>query len=133
MDISNKNIETHVKVQVRRLTGMTERLQVDMTILKEDMKEIKAVHGKRKERQSGKRLSFKNRPLLSTEDIAKALDISEKATKAKKKAAAKNRKKRKNSTKTAVLTNEDITSSPSDSSDSLSDSDVEILDCIIVN
>jgi len=65
-------------------------IQADMMILKVDMNEIKAVHAKRKERQSGKRLSFKDRSLLTSEDIAKAVEASEKATKAKKKVATKN-------------------------------------------
>ena len=101
-----------------------------MTILKKEVKEIKAVHGKRKERQTGKCLCFKNRPLLSSEDIAKALKVSEKATKAKKKAAARNRRNRR---KKAVSSDEDMTSSACDSSDSSSDSEVEMLDCIEVS
>lgn len=126
-EISQRNIDTPIKIQVKRLTSMTERLQADMTILKEDMKEIKAVHGRRKERQSGKRMSFKNRPLISSEDIAKQLKVSEKATKAKKKAAARNRRRK------PVSSDEDVTSSTSDSSDSSSDSEIEMLDCIVVN
>lgn len=132
-EISEKKIDTPIKIQVRRLTGMMERLQADVTILKEDMKEIKAVHGKRKERQSGKRMSFKNCPLLSSEDIAKALEVSEKATKAKKKAVARNRRNRRNRKKKAVSNDEDVTSSASDNSDSSSDSEAEMLDCIVVS
>ena len=128
-EISQKNIDTPIKIQVRRLTSMTERLQADMMILKEDVKEIKAVHGKRKERQTGKRLSFKNCPLLSSEDIAKALEASEKATKAKKKVAARNRRNRR---RKAESSDENSTSSSSDSLDSSSDSEVEMLDCIEV-
>ena len=108
---------------------MTERLQVDMMILKEDVKEIKAVHGKRKERQTGKRLSFKNCPLLSSEDIAKALEASEKATKAKKKVATRNHRNRR---RKAESSDENSTSSSSDSLDSSSNSEVEMLDCIEV-
>jgi len=132
-EISQKNINTPIKTQVRRLTGMTERLQVDMTILKADMNEIKAVHAKRKERQGGKRMSFKDRPLLSSEDIVKALKVSEKTTKAKKKAVAKNRRNRRNCKKKAVSNDENVINIASDSSDSLSDSEVEMLDCIVVN
>ena len=132
-EISQKNIDTPTKIQVRRLTGMTERLQADVTILKADIKEIKEVHAKRKERQSRKRITFKNRPLLSSEDIAKALEVSEKATKAKKKAAARNRRNRRNRRKKAISSDEDVTSSASDSSDSSSDSEVEMLDCIVVS
>ena len=108
---------------------MTERLHADMMILKEDMKEIKAVHGKRKERQSGKRMSFKNHPLISSEDIVKKLEAFENTTKAKKKAAAKNCRNRRNRRKKAVSSDKDVTSSASDSS---SDLEVEILDCIVV-
>jgi len=132
-EISQKNVDTPIKTQVRRLTGMTERLQADMMILKADMNEIKAVHAKRKERQAGKRLSFKDRPLLSSEDIAKALEASEKATKAKKKVATRNYRNHRNRRKKAESSNEDVTSSVSNSSDSLTDSEVEMLDCIVVN
>lgn len=128
-EISEKQIETPIKIKVQRLTGMTERLHADMMILKEDMKEIKAVHGKRKERQSGKRMSFKNHPLISSEDIVKKLEAFENTTKAKKKAAAKNCRNRRNRRKKAVSSDKDVTSSASDSS---SDSEVEILDCIVV-
>jgi hypothetical protein len=129
-ELSMKNIETPVKTQVRRLTNMTERLQADVNILKEEIKEVRAVHGKRKERQSGKRLTLKNRPVLSSEEVAKALLESEKATKAKKKAAAKNRRNRK---KKAVSSDEDITSSVHNSSDSSEDDlEVGILECIEV-
>lgn len=112
---------------------MTERLQADMTILKVNINEIKAVHAKRKERQAGKQLSFKDRPLLSSEDIAKALEASEKATKAKKKAASRNRRNHRSRRKKMESSDEDVTSSVSDSSDSSSDSEVEMLDCIVVN
>jgi DDE superfamily endonuclease len=135
-EISRKNIDTPIKIQVKRLTGMTERLQADMMIVKEDLREIRAVHEKRKERQSGKRLSFKDRPLLSSEDIAKALETSEKETKAKKKAAIRNRRnhsKRKNSKKKVVSSDEDVVSSDSDSLDSSSELEVEMLDCIVVS
>ena len=129
-EISRKNIDTPTKIQVQRLTGITERLQADVTILKEEVKEIKAVHGKHKERQSGKCVSLKNRPLVTSEDVARALEASEKATEVKKKAAARNRRNRK---KTAILSDEDVTSSDIDSSDSSSDSEVEMLDCIVVS
>jgi len=106
-EISQKNIDTPIKTQVRRLTNMTERLQADVTILKEEVKEIKAVHGKRKERQSGKRLALKNRPLVTSEDVAKVLKESEKGTKAKKKAATKNCR---NHRKKDISSDEDVTS-----------------------
>jgi hypothetical protein len=129
-EISNKNIETPIKMQIRRLSNMTERLQADMTILKEDMKEVKKVHAKRKERLSGKRNTLKNRPFISSEDVAKALRVSEKATKAKKKSVVKNPRNRK---KKVVSSDEDVTSSSNDSSDSLDDDpEVEMLDCIEV-
>jgi hypothetical protein len=126
-EIFQKNVDTPIKIQVQQLTNMTERLQADMTILKEDTKEIKAVHRQCKEKQSGKCMLFKNRPLISSEDIAKQLKVSEKAMKAKKKAAARNRRKK------AVSSDEDVTSSASDSPDCSNDSEIEMLDCIVVN
>ena len=93
------------------------------------MKKIKAVHDKRKESQSGKRLSFKNRPLSASENITKALKASEKPNKAKKKLAAGDRRKHRRKAKS---NDKDGTGSSSDSSDSSNDSDVEILDCIEV-
>ena len=88
------------------------------------------MHAKRKERQNAKHVAFKDHPLLSSEDIAKAIGRSEKATKAKKEAAAKNHRNRRMK---AVSSDEDDTSNVSDSSDSSSDSEVEMLDCIIVS
>jgi hypothetical protein len=125
-EIFNTDIATLIKTQVRRLTSMTERLQVDVTILQKEMKEVKEVHGQRKERQSGKHITLKDRPVVSSEEVAKALEASEKATKAKKKAAIRNRRKK------AVSSDEDVSSSASDTSDSSDDSEVEMLDCIEV-
>ena len=67
---------------------MIESLQVDVMILKENMKEIKVMHGKCKERQSEKCISFKNRSLLFLEDT---LNASNEAIKAKKKAVMNHR------------------------------------------
>jgi hypothetical protein len=130
-EISNKNIDTPIKTQIRRLSNMTERLQVDVTILKEDIMEVKKVHVKRKERVTGKHHTLKNRPFISSEGVAKALQVSEKATKAKKKSATRNHRNRK---RKAVSSDEDITSSSSDSSDSLDDDpEVSMLECIEVS
>ena len=86
-----------------------------MNILWEEMKGVRAVHEKRKERQSGKHLILKNRSVLSSEEVAKVLLEAEKATEAKKKAATKNHRNRK---KKAISSDEDISSSIHDSSDS---------------
>ena len=129
-EISRKNIETPIKIQVQRLANMTERLQADVTILKEEIKEVKDVHAKRKERQSGKRFILKNRPLISTEEVGKALSALEKVTEAKKKAAIKNCRNRR---KKAISSDEDVTSSSSESPYSSEDDlEAEMLDCIEV-
>jgi hypothetical protein len=112
---------------------MMKQLQADMMILKTNMNEIKAAHAKHKERQSEKHMCFKDHPLLSSEDIGKASVANEKVMKAKKKAAVRNHRKRRNRRKKAVSSDEDVTTSASDSPDSSSDSEVEILDCIEVN
>jgi hypothetical protein len=90
------------------------------------MKEMKEVHGRHKERQCGKHLILKDRPVASTEEVAKALAAAEKATAERKKVAAKNRKKK------AVSSEEEETSSSEDDSDSSEYSETKILDCIEV-
>jgi ABC-type ATPase involved in cell division len=110
-----------------------EQLQANMMILKTDINEIKVMHVKCKERQSGKCMYFKDYHLLSSEDIGNTLVANKKVTKAKKKAATRNLRKYRNCRKKAISSDEDITSSASDILDSLSNSVSEILDCIEVN
>ena len=104
-----------------------ERLGTEVTILKE-LDEIKAVHGKRKERASGKRLILKGKAVISTEELVKELEKAEKVSKAKKKHQKCRQKKRTlNSDGDTEQSETGDYRSPKDSPMSV---DPEILDCI---
>ena len=64
---------------------IAERLQAENHILGKELDEIKAVPVERKERLLGKRLILKEKLVVSTEDIQKALEDAEQATSFKKK------------------------------------------------
>jgi len=99
-------------------------------ILKRELDEMKAVHGKRKERASGKRLILKGKTIVSTEELRDALAEAEKATKSKKTAKRQKGKRQV----------QDRDSSSSDGESKASECarvptapvDSEILDCIEV-
>jgi len=114
------------------LSGVSERLQTEVTILQRELKEVKEIHAKRKERACGKRLILKGKVIVSTEEVRNALEEAEKATTAKKAKKGKGRKRRK-----VVSESEEERSSLGDLDareglDDFYDSDVEILDCIAV-
>ena len=114
---------------VRRLSGISERLQVENHILSKELDEIKAIHAKRKARASGKRFILKGRFVVSTEEIQRALEEAEKVTEAKtRKKATKNGKKRK----APVNDVSDDEACPDNVDVILEQPDNEILDCIEV-
>jgi hypothetical protein len=82
----SSDISQQYKNHVRRLSGITERLQTEVTILQKELTEVKAVHSKMKERASGKRVILKGRTVVSTEEVQKALAEAEYATRKKRKA-----------------------------------------------
>jgi hypothetical protein len=130
--LASTNIETEYKIHMRRLSGISERLQAEVTILQKELKEVKEIHAKRKERASGKRLILKGKVVVSTEDVHNALEEAEKATAAKKAKKGAGRKRRK-----VISESEDERSSLGDLDeredlDDFYDSEVEILDCITV-
>jgi hypothetical protein len=123
--LASTNIDTQFRTHMRRLSGISERLQTEVTILQKELKEVKEIHAKRKERASGKRLILKDKVVVSTEEVQKALEDAEKVTatrKAKKKNGQKGRKRK------IVSESEEEMSSGGD----FYHSDVEILDCIEV-
>jgi len=75
---------------MRRLSEISERLQSENTILRQELKELRDVNGQCKERQSGKRLILKGKFPVSTEEVRKAFAETEK-TKEKKKKEKKRR------------------------------------------
>jgi hypothetical protein len=78
-DFASANVTEQHKIHVWRLSGITERLQTELTILKREVNEMKAIHGRRKERASGKRLILKGKTVISTERIAKSIGRSRKS------------------------------------------------------
>jgi len=119
----NSSIDPNLQTHIRRLSGISERLQAENHILSKELDEVKAIQAKRKERASGKCLILKGKIVVSTEDIQKALEEAEKATSAKKKASGQKSKKTCDGSKEACLDNED---------NALEILDDEILDCIEV-
>jgi hypothetical protein len=108
------------------LSGIAERLGAEVTILKKELDEIKAVHSKRKERATGKHLILKGKAVISTEELEKA----EKRTNARKK-NKKHGKKKRTLNSDGGMTESEIgeRGSPRDSPASVHP---EILDCIEV-
>ena len=128
--LASIDVNYRIKTHVRRLSGIAERLQTEVTILRKELHELKAVHSKRKEQASSKRLIPKGKTIVSIEELQKALSEAEKATKLKKGA-----KKRKS--KTRVVGSDDASSDheggfPDSVMECLNIVDPEILDCIEV-
>jgi hypothetical protein len=82
-DFTSTTINHEYKTHVRRLSGIAERLQAEVTILQKELGEIRAINSKRKERASGKRVILKGKTVISTEELQKALAEAEKATRCK--------------------------------------------------
>ena len=125
-EISVAEIATPVKTHMRRLSGITERLQARVDILEVEVNEIKMVNAKRKERQCGKRLILKNTPVVSTKTVQKALAEAEKATQAKQKKRGRKRKQQK------ISSDRDEENSSDESPDDLESLQPEVLECIEV-
>ena len=111
------------------MSGIAERLGAEVTILKKELDEIKAVHSKRKERASGKRLILKGKVVISTEELVKQLEKADKVTKPRKNKKPGKKKRRLNSDGDTTESEIGEHGSPRDSPASV---DPEILDCIDV-
>ena len=77
------------------MSGVSERLQAQVTILQKELNELKAIHCKRTKRASRKRHILKGTSVITTETIHKALQEAEKATRSKKGNKGKNVRKEK--------------------------------------
>jgi DDE superfamily endonuclease len=132
------DLDMDYKRQMRRLSGISERLQTEVTMLQKELKEVKEVNAKRKERASGKRIILKDKSILSTEEVHQALKEAEEITYAKK--LKKKKGMIKKGRKEKVLSSEihDGASYGGDEDDNLSVAeslhleDIEILECIEV-
>jgi hypothetical protein len=115
---------------------MSERLQAQMTILQQELKEVKDIQGKRKERASGKRMILKDKSILSTEEVYTALKEAEEKTARKKTQKKMGKSKRKSQRQEAPSSQSEDESSCNEAKSSVRASpdlpDIEILDCIEV-
>jgi hypothetical protein len=102
-----------------------EEYHAEVAMLKKELHEVKEINGCRKERETGKRWFLKDKAVLSTEEVEKALWEMENATKKKKvnkEGTAKHDKK-------PVVSPEEVTNSSTEDS---FDIEEEIFDCIEV-
>jgi hypothetical protein len=106
-----------------------EEFQAEDVILKVELKEVKEINGRRKEREGGKRMILKNTPVASTEEVEKLLRQAEESTN-RKQTAKKGKGKR--TKKPVVLSDEEVDSSIDDSSDVGEPSSPTMFDCIEV-
>jgi len=92
-EISNSDIASPYKTQVRRLRNFMERYQAEALMYKMELDDVKEINARRKERDSGKRHVLKDTPVASTERIEKALKEHEEATNRKKKGKGEGKQK----------------------------------------
>lgn len=113
-EISTASYATPIRNHMRRLSGISERLQAENIILRTENKELLERQEKRKERQTGKRVILKGKVIVSTEEIRRALADAEARIKDKKTKKPSKRGKRIN---------------PADDAfEGLSDSDINAID-----
>jgi hypothetical protein len=93
--LTSTNLNHECRTHARRLSGIAERLQTEVTILQKELNEIRAVHGKRKERASGKRFVLKGKAVISTEELVQELEKVEKVSQKRKKGRRKSGKKKR--------------------------------------
>jgi len=79
-EISNTDLSTPHKTQLCRVCNFMEEYQVEAIMLRKELHEVKEINGRRKEREGGKRWFLKDKPVLSTEEVEKALREMEIAT-----------------------------------------------------
>lgn len=129
-ELAKTNITTPFKIHVRRLGHIGERYQAESVLLKEELKDVKEVNGRRKAREKGKRMILKDTPVISTEGVEKLLREAEEATKAKMKRKGKQRAKR--GKKKAESSEEESETSTDDDIEDLDALRPELFDCIEV-
>jgi hypothetical protein len=129
-ELAKTDITTPFKTHVRRLGHIRERYQAESLILKEELKDVKEVNGRRKAREKGKRMILKDTPVISTEGVEKLLREAEEATKAKAKRKGKRRAKR--GKKKAESSEESSETSTDDDIEDLDALRPELFDCIEV-
>ena len=129
-ELAKTNIASPFKTHVRRLGGIGEYYQAESFLLKEQLKEVREVNGRREAREKVKRKALKNTPFISTEGIAKLLREAEKSTKAKKKKKGKQGGKRGKKQMESI--EEESETSTDDDIEDLDALTRELFDCIEV-
>ena len=125
-EISMTECTTPVRNHMRRLSGISERLQAENIILQVKNKKLMERQEKKAERQSGKRLVLKGKVIVTTQEVRKALADAEAATKAKKKKKAPRQGRRVDSSE------DEIEGMPDDDMNAIESQEVEMRDCIAV-
>ena len=110
------------------MRAISERLQTEVTILQKELKEVKEIHARWKEWAGGKWLILKDKVVVLTEEVHKALEAAEKATAVKKAKKRNKQNRRKRKVASESKEEESFLGDPED----FHDSDNEILDCIVV-
>ena len=131
-ELSNTDINTPYKTQVRQLCNFREECQAEALMPKVELQEVKEINGRRKEREGGKRHVLKGKPVASTEAVEKALRELEEAADRKKKGKEKRKGKGKRAKKQVVSSDDDIDSSTDVSCDIDEPLESEVFDCIEV-
>ena len=121
---SGEPLDTPLRRYAKGLTNTTERLAVQVAILRKETKEQAAILGSRKKRKTGKRAAIKGHFLLSTTEILDKVGAAELETAQRKAPKAPTRKRKRPVTP------------PEDEDDSEENSDKEeesdFSDCIVV-
>ena len=90
----NASLSTPIRNHGRRLSGISEQLHAENSILRAENKELKKVLNARKTRLSGKRLVLKGKVVVSTEELQQKLAEAEKSTRERKRTGHKNKRQR---------------------------------------
>jgi len=122
-------LATPVRHHIRRLSGIVEQLLAQNVILRRENTEVRAVLAARKERESDKRKILRGRRMITTEDVVKALEETEAATKDKTKRCKQRKRKRIESDEGE---SSDVEGNHSDEEAPLEPREEELLDCIVV-
>ena len=125
-NFSSSNVQPNYKNHIHYLSEISKRLQAEVTILQKELKEIREIHNKRKERESGKRLILKGKADLTTEEVLKQLQDVERITKTKKRKGKKTPKRKQ------ISSNGELEVLEPEANDESDPEIIEILECIEV-
>lgn len=126
-ELANTSLKTPHKTHVQCVCNLLEEVQAENIILKVELKEVKEINARQKERECRKHMILKNTPVASTEEVEKALREAEALTN-RKKPTKKGKEKR--TKKPVVPSDEEVDSSVDYSSDVEEPPTPVVFDCI---